>query len=268
MPTVLTFVVPIRHPDNARDWSKVRSNLTATLASIAAQNHPAWRAVVVANHGSDLPPMPKGVEIAWVDFPPNAQHDIKTHGRMTALESVRLDKGRRVLAGMLGIRDTRFYMVVDDDDFVSNRLVDFVSKNQTANGWRIYDGYVWTDGGRWLYRHDHFCQNCGTSLIIRADLYHLPQTASDATEDYVKTMMGSHIVISDVLESRNTPLAPLPFSGAIYRIGNPVSHSGKSSIWNFFFFSPKFKRTPLIPLRNLSRLRLLNRKVRKEFFGA
>lgn len=53
---MLTFVVPVRHPENARDWGRVKLTLTQTAASIASRDSDQWRAVVVANTGSDLPP--------------------------------------------------------------------------------------------------------------------------------------------------------------------------------------------------------------------
>jgi len=55
---MLTFIVPVRHPENARDWTRVRQVLEQTAASIAGQESDEWSAVVVANSGSDLPPLP------------------------------------------------------------------------------------------------------------------------------------------------------------------------------------------------------------------
>ena len=56
----LTFIIPVRHQDNARDWALLKANLTQTAASIASQTHPGWRALVVANEGADLPDLPAG----------------------------------------------------------------------------------------------------------------------------------------------------------------------------------------------------------------
>ncbi len=49
---LLTFVIPVRHQDNAPDWARLSANLAQTLASIAAQSHSDWQGVVVANEGA------------------------------------------------------------------------------------------------------------------------------------------------------------------------------------------------------------------------
>ena len=50
---MLTFIIPVRHQDNARDWTLLKANLSQTAASIAGQTHPGWRALVVANEGAN-----------------------------------------------------------------------------------------------------------------------------------------------------------------------------------------------------------------------
>ncbi len=65
-------------------------------------------------------------------------------------------------------------MIVDDDDFVSNRLVTFVAQNAGRNGWYMRVGYVWSSNGRLVYRDGDFSNICGTSHIVRADLYTIP----------------------------------------------------------------------------------------------
>ena len=99
------------------------------------------------------------------------------------LDAFRIDKGRRVLKGMLRARDSRFFMISDDDDFVSSRIAQFVADHRDANGWIVDDGYVWDDGGEILYRHRHLNHVCGTTLIVRSDLYRLPDTFEAATHD-------------------------------------------------------------------------------------
>ena len=115
--TALTFLIPVRHPNNSPDWSRLKANLEQTIASIAGQTHHDWRAVIIANAGSDLPALPAQVEVEWVDFSPNVLHDKGTASRDEVLDAFRMDKGRRVLKGMLRARDSRFFMIVDDDDF-------------------------------------------------------------------------------------------------------------------------------------------------------
>lgn len=266
MNTIITFVVPVRHQDDVEDWPGIKATLSQTMASIAGQSHPAWRAVLVANEGADLPALPDGFEVVWVNFPSN-RLDPNARDREALYQAVRLDKGRRVLAGMLSRRDTQFYMIVDYDDFVSKELVGFVAKNPGANGWKLGDGYVWADGGRLLFLHDDFSTICGTCLIVRADLYDLPPDFASASDEYVRAMLGSHRKIGEILAQKNTPLAPLPFRGATYRIGHAGGFSRHPGIIELYCLNRKVLARPHKWLRNISRLRLVNDAFRKEFFG-
>ena len=267
MRPVLTFVVPVRHQDNAPDWAASCRRLAQTVASIAAQSNRNWRGVVVANHGAALPELPAGFAEERVSFPPNALHDLSSADRELVYDAVRLDKGRRILAGMLAARDTDYFMIVDDDDFVSSRLTDFVARHPAANGWKIQHGWVWGEGGALVMRHDDFSNYCGTSLIIRADLYRLPVTFDDASEDYLKSMLGSHVRIARVLAERGSPIAALPFRGAIYRVGHSGAHSKSEGLLKSRIFNRKLAAHPLAILRNALSFRVLSRRMKREFFG-
>ncbi len=268
MTPLLTFVIPVRHPANSRDWSQQVANLRQTTASIAAQDDPGWRTVVVANTGAELPPMPAKFDVLRVAFPPNPVHDRKDLLPDARFDAVRLDKGRRVLAGALQAWRSRYLMVVDDDDFVSRKLAGFVHAHDGANGWAFRDdGYVWGDGGRLVYREPAFSDLCGTSHVVRTDLYRLPASAADADVEYVKQMLGSHRFVAPRLAAAGVPLSPLPFPGAIYRVGHPGSHSGSSKVLTQFVLNRRSLRRPLASLRNLTRVSVLTQALREEFFG-
>ena len=267
MTPALTFIVPVRHQDNARDWNALRKNLAQTVASISNQASDDWRGIIVANEGADLPELPEKFEVVRVDFPPNDMHERDGADMEDFYEAFRVDKGRRVLKGMLHARESRYLMIVDDDDFVSSRLVQHVSTHAGANGWTIDRGYIWDDGGRLLLEHDDFSHLCGTSLIIRMDLYGLPERFEDASLDWIKQMLGSHIRIAGILAEHGTPLAPLPFRGAVYRVAHGGSHSKAPGLVYTYFFSLEALRNPQQVIRNLGKLRLVNGRLRREFFG-
>ncbi len=265
--SVVTFIIPVRHQKNARDWSLLKRNLTQTVASIANQTSRDWRGIIVANRGADLPVLPDKFSVTWVDFPPNDIHDRGNATEADFLDSFRADKGRRVLAGMLDARDSRFFMIVDDDDFVSSRIVEYVSQHQNENGWTIDKGYIWDDGGSLLLGRDQFSHYCGTSLIIRSDLYGLPPSAEEASLEWIKDMLGSHVRIAPALADRGTPLSSLPFPGAVYRVAHKGSHSKAPSLIEMYFLNRNALKRPVNTLRNLSRLRLLSADHKREFFG-
>ncbi|MGO7733622.1 hypothetical protein ACC704_37035, partial [Rhizobium johnstonii] len=65
--------------------------------------------------GSDLPDLPEKFSAVRVTFPPNDLHELGKGSKEDLLDAFRADKGRRVLSGMLTARDSRFFMIVDDD---------------------------------------------------------------------------------------------------------------------------------------------------------
>lgn len=265
---MLTFIIPIRHPQNSKNWLELKKRLTQTVAAIASQDHDGWRAVIVANTEADLPVLPPKFEVERVEFPPNPLHDLEQGDKEKLYEAFRFDKGRRVLAGMLHARATDYFMIVDDDDFVSCKLARFVANNQGAFGWCFHNGYVWSDGGRALYRHPAFHKFCGTSHIVRADLMELPARFEAASETYIKQMLGSHIFIDEYLHNKGTPLAPLPFLGAVYRIGHAGAHSKSGRLLQTFVLKKRFIKRPWLLIQNVLRLRLLTPRVSQEFFGS
>ncbi|KAB0678860.1 glycosyltransferase family A protein [Aureimonas leprariae] len=264
---ILTFVIPVRHPENAANWQALKGRLAEALRSISAQTDADWEGVVVANRGSDLPPMPQRFRVEAVDFPPNPLHEMTEDARERVYEAFRLDKGRRVLAGMLSMRSSQYFMICDDDDFVSNRLAGFVREHAGQPGWTLAQGYVWSEGSRFVYIADNFAKLCGTSHIVRADLYGLPASMAEASEDYMKRRLGSHVSIDDDLRAAGAPLDNLPFQGAVYRIGHAGAHSKSTGLLRSYVLQKGFLKHPRRLVRNLSRFRRIDDRIGREFFG-
>lgn len=263
--TTVTFVIPIRHQENARDWGALTDKLRQTIASIANQTNPDWRGIIVANEGAELPPLPDRFSVVRVTYPPNDLHELQKGPKDAVLDAFRLDKGQRVLAGMLAAEPTRFFMIVDDDDLVSSEITSHAANHPQANGWYVHQGYLWNDGGRWLLEFDGFDGLCGTSLIIRSDLYNLPGSVDTASEEWIKDTLGSHVRIKPQLASGGTPLEPLPFRGAVYRVGNAGSHSQAPGLWRLQFLNRRTLSHPSLLLKNLTRLRSFGPRLRQVF---
>lgn len=83
--TLVTFIIPVRHQENARDWSRLKANLTQTVASISNQTNGDWRGIIVANEGADLPDLPEKFSAVRVTFPPNDLHELERAARKTSL---------------------------------------------------------------------------------------------------------------------------------------------------------------------------------------
>ncbi len=262
----LTFVMPVRHHLSVDDWEHVRLRMEETLASLSAQTVRTWRCLVVASSDTPLPPMPARCDVIRVTLPFAPLPAAQDVGQEARDEAVRADKGRRILEGLVAERPTGHVMVVDYDDFVSNRLAALVAQAPESDGWFVDSGYLY-DGGPLLYKvRDGFNGLCGTSLIVNARLLEIPHTVEDADEAWTRRWLGSHIFLAEDLAAAGHPLEPVPFPAAVYRIGYRGNTSGTPTIRTFLFRKRLLVTQPLRALRRLTRLRP-RRLLTREFFG-
>ncbi|APD86965.1 hypothetical protein BM527_13205 [Alteromonas sp. Mex14] len=262
---LITFVIPVRHYLNAKNWEQIRSNLSQTIKSIQNQTSDSWDCVIVANRGSDLPELPEKFEAIWVDFPPNPFYEKDKHDLTKVHDYVRLDKGRRILTGMKARQNSEYLMIVDDDDFLNSSLVEYVEKNRGENGWYINKGYVWPENTNLLYKCYFFDQLCGTSLIVKNELYETASICINNDLEIIKERFGSHIMVKSWLKSLNRSLQPLPIFGAIYRIGNINAHSQSKGIFNMFMLPHLRKREFWQFFLSLLNVKRCTQKVKSDF---
>ncbi len=262
--SILTFIIPLRHQDTVQSWSAIKNHLAITIRSLAAQKSGFWKAVVVANEGSDLPEMPEHVEVVRVDFPANV---LPAQDRRSEafFDAVRTDKGSRVLHGLVRGRAAGHVMVVDHDDLVSNRLAGLAASAPQANGWFLNDGYIFSGGPEVYHYENMFHKLCGTSHIIRADLLKIPPRVEDAGLAYIKTWLGSHVFIKDDFEKQGTALEPLPFTGAVYRMGHADTTSGSPTLQTVM--DERSRSDPAAREKLLSKMLPVTPAIEDEFFG-
>ncbi|MDP5030967.1 glycosyltransferase family A protein [Paraglaciecola sp.] len=262
MQPVLTFIVPVRHHENAPNWNDTVHYLKQTLTSIANQTDGDWNCLVVANSSSELPPFEDNrISLVAVDFDPNRLHERGDATQEEFHESFRFDKGRRVLSAMNSGKLGKFYMIVDDDDFVHENLVSHAKSHPNANGWFINKGYVWGDQGKLLMKFDRFDRKCGSSLIIKSSVFDF----STFSEKEMKLFLGSHMFVKDNLKERGLGLAELPFYGAVYRIGHRNAHSSSKSLLRQFYINKKMFKSPQILFARLGCLKVVSQQIRREF---
>lgn len=266
--TCLTFIVPVRHQDSAEHWDVLLKNLRETIKSIKAQTYYNWKCIIVANSGAVLPELPDKFEVCYVNYPPNKLYKKGIADESSFQEAVRLDKGKRILSGIKHAGFTNYFMFVDDDDFIHRDLAKFVSVNMGGNGWYIQKGLLWQDGTNYLLNFNRFYMFCGTSHIVRSDLLGLAGNEEDVGIEYVKRMLGSHVHLKNELYKKQTPLMPLPFRGAIYRVGHSDTHSMSKGIADSFFSIGQISSNPLEALKHLFSIRILTNNIRKTYFGA
>ena len=263
-PIDIVFVVPVRHHLSVANWHVVKQNLAETLRSIAGQTSDNWECRVVANEGADLPSFPPRCSARLVDLPLPSLPD-KERNPEAFYDAVRRDKGLRVYEGMRDVDPMAYVMVVDFDDYVSRRVAAFAGQRANASGWFLGRGYVYGMSKHYFIR-DRFNHLCGTSLIVRRDkLRGLETPTGKPDEEKVKRWLGSHRFIADDLDAKGIPLQPLPFPGAIYRIANPQSTSGATTL--FREMNPRWllRKAPAEFLLNLLKYRRMNSAIAEEF---
>jgi hypothetical protein len=223
--SALSFIIPVRHPANASNWAAVVGRLEQTIESISQQTSGDWNGFIVMNREASFPQVKAPWQIVHVDFPPNLHYDLAQHGKQRSYDAVRLDKGKRLCAGIIAATGSEYVMPCDDDDFLSVNIADFVSKHKGPAGWDITKGYSWGEGSSYLVGENQFSSRCGTSHIIRRDLLQLGSNVEDTDVDYIKKMFGSHLLIARLLGKEGHPFEILPFRGAVYRMGHADAHS-------------------------------------------
>lgn len=254
---MLVFVIPLKSPKVAKSWSYVSGLFERCLRSVCNQSAAEFHAIVVCHERPQIDFSDPRVSYIDVDF---AVPD-------SLLNSLHRDKRRKVLTGLIRAREYRpsHVMIVDADDCVSRRLSEFVGRNPRSHGWYIENGYVYQDGSeRILFKGQNFYRWCGTCNIVRYDLLDLPPTPDDPR---TVLLPFGHAQVKETLAVRGTPLAPLPFPGAVY----VNSKHGEGTFARRTFFS-KLKdapravfHAPKLALLNLFESEPLTDSIRAEF---
>lgn len=282
---MLTFVIPVRHPSSISEPAVAKILMADTLASVAAQTSPDWTCVIAAEPDADLPPLPPGVEVVTTNIPAPDLPDIRSDKRANR-QAVRMDKGARIMTALVAAQPRGYVMVVDYDDLISRRLAAFCSEHSGENGWYVESGWLF-GGGAFLNEYpENFSRLCGTSILVHSRLLNIPQTVEDVDFDYAGRTLGDHVFIRPDLEAAGTPLAPLPFPGAIYRVGHRNSASLSVSMFSRMLntsimrsqdgveqklrYSKRYLQNFRMPgeiFRSLIRTRPVTPFLRREFFG-
>lgn len=262
--TKLNFIIPVRHHLSVKDWRFVKENMQRTFHSIMGQTSNNWHCYVVANIGADLPALSEHFTRIDVEFPlnnlPKKDDDPDLYH-----ELVRLDKGLRVYEAVKKCHRNDFFMVVDYDDFVSNALAEYVSRNRESLGWFISSGYLYS-GGALALKHRRFDDICGTSNIVKvAFLEHYYDEQGNLPVEQIKRLLGSHRFIKADSKATSLVYDPLPFPGAIYNVGIQGSTSQTPSILKGSFSLKLLFSNPLAAVKILLRLRLFTSTIKRKF---
>jgi len=230
---MITFITTIRHPDNSNDYNRVWNILRNTLRSICSQTNNDYKVIVVTNKILDdfkSDSKIKNLEFVEVDFDaPTTDLSLRARDRTP----VRLDKSTKYIRGLIYAKkyNSKYTMFFDSDDFISNKLVDYISTNdKDQNGWIIKSGYV-TNLKKIITRFDEL-SFCGSNIIFNTKLLeseidfsilHNESTQLEikkSTSDfYLLMVVGSHRFSIKYFRKKGFPFATIPFPGTTYYVG-------------------------------------------------
>jgi hypothetical protein len=122
---MFSFITCLRHPTTVQSMPMMLALLERTLSTIEAQTNQDFTITVVCHEIPELSHTYPHVEFLIVDIPPPAQDFAHI---VADLELVRLDKGRKYLAGLYHVRPRHpsHVMFFDADDCLSPHIVETV----------------------------------------------------------------------------------------------------------------------------------------------
>lgn len=238
---MLTFIIPVISKEISDSWDLVHANLTRTLASVKNQTNSNWRVLIVSQTKPDIEYIEDRIIYVHADFKPAQKRpkNIKLSATKRAMPRRANDLDRlrkiRVAAATLHEYRTDFVMLLEADDFVSNRLCEFVAENKEANGWSIQRGYIWDGKSDYMRQSNFFTSISGSSWIVKVFYEMLPKEAPIDVDPTTLSLVSSgcpfldsgHRKMRDGMAQAGKSMQTLPFHGAIYHWGHGVNLSFK-----------------------------------------
>jgi hypothetical protein len=210
---MLVFVIPLKSAQVSKSWKNTCSIFERTLRSVCNQTSANFKVIVVCNEQPEIAYSHPNV-IYLVDNFPVPQPKVRFDKER--------DRTRKMLAGIVRakqLQNTTHIMLVDADDCVSNQLAEYVEANPQHPGWLISSGYWYQENSKFVkVMRKAFYEYCGTSNILRADLY--PVDSNDPESIEILQKSYRHKQIRKTLASMGISLDLLPFKGAIYTVNH------------------------------------------------
>lgn len=178
---MLVFLISLRHPDNANDFTQVEKLLSITLNSICGQTSKDFRVVVVCNALPNIEFKDDRIFYHVVDFPVPS----KLKASELEAEPKFKDKGTKYMAGLLYSRrfNPEYVYIVDSDDWVNINLVSFLQKEPTYPIWCVSKGFMVNYPVKEYKRVSGLSRYCGSTFIYDFDyLMEHANITNDITE--------------------------------------------------------------------------------------
>lgn len=211
---MLVFVIPIKSAQVSKSWEQVSSLFERCLRSVCAQTVQQFQVIAVCHERPAIQYQHPAVTYVEVNYPliPTTSGDPKMRYK-------RHDKCRKIWAGLRAAEQFKpsHVMFADADDLVSNRLAEHILQNPNAHGWYVDKGYEYQNGNDFIFLRKRFYLLSGTSNIVK---YSLLEPDRNLDFEDVGWRFLWHQDIVELMQERETPLAPLSFPGAVYIVEN------------------------------------------------
>jgi len=246
---MLVFIIPLRSRAVSHNWEKVAALCARTVASCCRQSKGESRTFLVCREAPALPVGLKNLTIIAEPFPVPQDKSAQMQ-----------DKYRKIQRGLIAARSLApfFWMKVDSDDCVSNRLAGFAQAHEKSPGWFFRRGWIHEENTRTAYwERQGFFKVCGTSSILACRRpEELPASMDEPLEKFTY-LSTPHNELDQVSVRQGTPLWELPFAGAVYCTGTGENWTGSRGVRDY--------RSKKWMLRRLMNTRFATPRWREEF---
>jgi hypothetical protein len=216
---LFVFAIPLLPRSRAANWQRVLDNLQATLQSILNQRDQNFHCLLAVEDPIPLPEI-SSPRITVVNI--NESQRMSFHRDNYVLANQDSGFKRSVLRGRAEKMGATFFMAVDADDLVSNKIVAYTRERKPKYGAALRNGYV-MDGGTGtclpapsefipLNGFDTFC---GTTIVF--NMLNVP--SGDLTPLSCLWLEGHNLVRAAAI-ANNTPLDDFTEPLAVYIMNN------------------------------------------------
>lgn len=267
---MLYFTIALRSKASTNRWDAVTADFEATLSSIFNQTCGEFCVYVGCNEKPELKnAYDERLRFIYVDTP-------KPNGW---LECCR-DRAWKQLACCAAIKkehpdDVRrggtFVFPVDADDFVSNRIAEYVNRHPDENGFKSKNGYRWNKGAGYMELSPYFG---GSMNVMKLKPQEFPDEMPDIAYCFDKEtcvalnekypVRWDDIAVEEKMRQLGRPLATLPFPSTIYVLdtGANISSSDPRAAGNS---RKRIHFGVLLHKMSFWKYRRLSAKIRQEF---
>ncbi|MFW2830107.1 glycosyltransferase family 2 protein [Sphingomonas sp. ID0503] len=216
------FGISLISAQASKDWERTVAVFRNCLRAILAQDDPHFRVVVAGHERPEVPELND----------PRVSFIVSDRAPAAKPSEFRADKmwKRRLIFHRMRAGGGGYFMPVDADDLVSNRLVSYIRAQGVKPGFVIQKGYAldWTARrlamvpGAWSVPFERVC---GTSAVVLLDPERIPMLHQTDVDDVVQALLGPHANWRLTAEEVGRPLEEIDWPAAVYVVNTAVNLS-------------------------------------------